>query len=506
MNGSRAKKPRTMRADEILPEWYRLQESAKIAEEKEVKKARKLSNDPVEFFRQIVGFEPTNYQKNLINLFLEKQFVAMRWARQSGKSWIAAALVLWYAITHVDSYIGIVAPSWRQAKLIIRRINFFLRKLPAGMYFRPMRTMIRLTNGAIIEAFPNNPDTIRGPTLNMIYWDEANFTNQDVDLWTAILFTISTTKGKVLVSSTPWNTDSVFYRMFHGEEFAEFGHSHVTWKDALAPNGPLDPKTLESIRKQFEYDPWRFRRECEAEWAEDEQAWLPQTLITKCIATEKTLGEELELWDFESTHRNATLFAGLDLGRVQDHSVLVVIEQVKDNKYVLRHLKIFELGISYASVIGYIKTLQDRWGGFAKIRVDSTNQDYVVEDMTNSGIDNCEGVRFSLPRKQEMGTLLKQRMTNNQFWYPYFTWQKPYPGEWVSELNVERFELRKDGSIALNHPQGTHDDCFWSVALALYATVEMQPEPFLAVIPRRANKLQRVRKDLAKRKVVGVTR
>jgi hypothetical protein len=142
----------------------------------------------------------------------------------------------------------------------------------------------------------------------------------------------------------------------------------------------------------------------------------------------------------------------------------------------------FELGTSYASVIGYIKTLQDRWGGFSKIRVDSTNQDYVVEDMKNSKIDNVEGVRFSLPRKQEMATLLKERMGNNQFWYPYFTWAKPYPGEWVTELNVEKFELRKDGSIALNHSQGTHDDCFWACCLALYSTVEMKPEFDLGTI------------------------
>jgi hypothetical protein len=43
-------------------------------------------------------------------------------------------------------------------------------------------------------------------------------------------------------------------------------------------------------------------------------------------------------------------------------------------------------------------------------------------------------------------------------------------------LNVERFELRKDGNVAFNHPQGTHDDVFWASALALYATVEMSEE------------------------------
>jgi len=92
----------------------------------------------------------------------------------------------------------------------------------------------------------------------------------------------------------------------------------------------------------------------------------------------------------------------------------------------------------------------------------------VVEDMKNSGIDSVEGVRFSLPRKQEMAMLMKQRMVHNQFWYPYFTWQKPYPSEWVTELNVERFELCKNDFIALNNLSGIHDDVFWAAALSLY--------------------------------------
>jgi len=53
-----------------------------------------------------------------------------------------------------------------------------------------------------------------------------------------------------------------------------------------------------------------------------------------------------------------------------------------------------------------------------------------------------------------------------------------------SELNVERYELRKDGAIGFYHPCGTHDDVFWSVALAVYATVDMEPEPFIASTPR----------------------
>jgi hypothetical protein len=47
-----------------------------------------------------------------------------------------------------------------------------------------------------------------------------------------------------------------------------------------------------------------------------------------------------------------------------------------------------------------------------------------------------------------------------------------------------RYDLRKYGAIGFSHPNGTHDDVFWATALAIYATVEMAPEPFLAVIPR----------------------
>ena len=53
-----------------------------------------------------------------------------------------------------------------------------------------------------------------------------------------------------------------------------------------------------------------------------------------------------------------------------------------------------------------------------------------------------------------------------------------------NQLREERFALRQDGGLAFSHPQGTHDDVFWASALAVYATCEMSPEPFLAVVPR----------------------
>jgi hypothetical protein len=433
-----------------------------------------LKGDPAEFFRQILGFEPTGYQKELIKLFQENQFLAARWCRQSGKSWTISALLLNYALNHPDSYIAVVGPSWRQTKLNIRRISCFLRRIPSDRYFKPQRTRLQFTNGSIIEAFPNNPETIRGPTLNLVWWDEANFTPNDSDLYDSVLFTLGTTNGKLVCTSTPWNSDSLFWKMCNHKDFADFARHHVTWEHAAEPEGPLKKNILQKIRKQFGEDPARWRREMEAEWAEDENVWLPQSLIVSCIGTAMNCGHDLQEFDVEKGC-DGEFFAGLDPAQVRhDYCVFSIIERVGDQLF-LRHLKVFPQGTKMAHVLGYIKTVQDRWGGFAKMRVDFTKEGpFLVSDMEEAGIRNAEGVHFTLPRKSEMANLLKQRMTNARFFYPLITWDKPYRGDICTELNTEKYTLRKDGTIMLSHPSGTHDDVFWAVALAAHATVEMK--------------------------------
>jgi len=45
----------------------------------------------------------------------------------------------------------------------------------------------------------------------------------------------------------------------------------------------------------------------------------------------------------------------------------------------------------------------------------------------------------------------------------------PFDRELLDELNIEQYELTKTGAIRFHHPQGTHDDQFWALALAIYA-------------------------------------
>jgi len=419
---------------------------------------QKIPDDPVIFMKDFLGFQPTEYQLDLIDKFQKHQFVAARWCRQSGKSHTIAALLLHYAITHPNTSIGIVGPSWRQTKLVIRRINQFLRKIPKGYYYKPQHTIVRLKNGSVIEAFPNNPETIRGPTLHIVYADEFNFIANDQELYDAILFTLGTTNGKFICTSTPWSTDSIFWHIFNDPAYSDFARSHVTCDQALEPNGPLKREILEKIKRQLEGDPWRWRREMLAEWAEDESVWLSQALITSCI------DHELEYINFEETAKGE-FYAGLDLGKHQDYSVLSVVK-VEDSSIKLIHMHQFPLKTPYASVIGYVKTLCDRWNRINKVLVDMSGVgDYIVEDMINAGIKMTEGVKFTQETKEKMAQWLKQCMVEKRL-------KIPYDSDLIAELNIERFELTKEGKIKFSHNESTHDDRFWSLALSAYAARE----------------------------------
>ncbi len=239
--------------------------------------------DPVWFAEKRLGFEPTKYQTAF--LMDQSQFQVLRWSRQSGKSFSASLKILWYALKHRGFQWGVIGPSFRQSKLIIRKITALLLKLPKDILVgrKTLRTKLAFVNGSIIEAYPNNPDTIRGPTLNGIYADELNFFKDDEEIYDAILFTLGTTNGFFMCTSTPWSRDHLFYKICKDKEFEDYSRHHVTWKDAVEPNGPLKRNILEKIRKQLAQDPWRWQREMEAEWAEDDNVWLSQSLITACI-------------------------------------------------------------------------------------------------------------------------------------------------------------------------------------------------------------------------------
>jgi hypothetical protein len=84
----------------------------------------------------------------------------------------------------------------------------------------------------------------------------------------------------------------------------------------------------------------------------------------------------------------------------------------------------------------------------------------------------------------------------------------PYDSQLIPELNLERYELTKDGKTRFNHPLGTHDDRFWALALAVQAA-RTAPQPKLWIITKRntgKTKLNKLRQKLQRHRTEGDTR
>jgi hypothetical protein len=80
-----------------------------------------------------------------------------------------------------------------------------------------------------------------------------------------------------------------------------------------------------------------------------------------------------------------------------------------------------------------------------------------------------EGIMLSLPSKQEVMGYLKEMMEAKRI-------HLFYDVDMFNEFNVERYELTKVGQIQFSHPEGTHDDRLWAVALAVFASRPEIPE------------------------------
>ena len=426
-----------------------------IQKQEYVIRLQRVLTDPVVFCTSLLGLKPYSYQEHFLRD--ESQFIALRWARQSGKTFIVAAYLLWYAVAHPNSWIGVISPSFRQSKQVIQKVAPFAQRLvKCGLVVKVHRTKIECWRGSRIEAFPNSPETIRGPSLSIIYHDEVSYTANDEDLYTAVLFTLGTTNGRFIGSSTPGSSSSIFHRMCFADEFKAFSRHHVTWKQALEPIGPLKQNILESIREQLKHDPCRWTREMEAEFSEDEGRWLSLELILGCQAGD---GDNLEYLSLKDTSKGV-FFVGLDLAKYQDYAVLTVVEKRDRLRVVCCHR--FPHGTEYGAIIGQVKDLLTRWERVCQVWIDQTGLgEYVWEDMSKT-IPVLIGVKFTQEQKQSLAQALRQAFVEKDLLFPY-------DPDLIEELHCEQYSLSKSGSYVFSHPQGSHDDRFWSLALAVAA-------------------------------------
>ena len=439
-----------------------------------------VPEDPVVFAQDFFGFQVKEYQASLLRD--KSKRIVVRWSRQAGKTTCIALRAIWFACAYPKTLTLIVAPTLRQSMIMSDRIQDFLSSVPkekrSMLLDRIQRTTIRFQNGSKIVALPNSPQLLRGYTANQCIAEESAFFKDDQLVFYNVLYPmLSTTDGTLIAISTPWSKESVFYRMCQSSEFSR----HIVTCEDVIKSGLVKQSFIDEMRTLLPFE--RFQREFMSEFMEDIDAWLNQSLIISCI------DGQLELHDFQDQPQG-DFYVGVDFGKEQDFSVVLVIKKQGSLLQVV-HLHRFPLHTEYANVIGYVKSLQDRWKTIRAVYPDITGVgNYIVEDMIHSGIQGVIGVTFTVQSKEEMATILREKMRNGEFKIPYVPTKNASNVDLTAELNVERFELMKTGHLRFSHPDDSHDDVFWACALGVYSAVQspiLLPGVGVAVIKKKAS-------------------
>ena len=127
-------------------------------------------------------------------------------------------------------------------------------------------------------------------------------------------------------------------------------------------------------------------------------------------------------------------------------------------------MKRFKLGTEYGVVLGHMKLLQRTLQTVHRIYIDRTGVgEFFVEQATKEDLKNVKGIMLSLPEKENIMGYMKGNMQKGLL-------RIPYDSELINEINVERYEQTQTGQTKFTHPNGTHDDRLWALALAVYAS------------------------------------
>lgn len=254
------------------------------------------------------------------------RFTWNNWSRQTGKSFVFSLRRLVRGLLRRRTQI-LLSASDRQSGELMERVRRHCAALEITCEFHESEVFghsalrIRealLPGGVRIIGLPANPLTARGYSGDVLL-DEFAMHRDDRAIWSALFPTVLRGDGELDVCSTPRGRDNVFCRL---RDNPRFTHSTVTIHDAVAAGLPVD---VAALRDAME-DPAHFAQEFECEFADESAALLTHELITAC--------QDPRLHTAPDEHRlaraDARIFAGVDVGRVRDLTVIWLWEAVDD--------------------------------------------------------------------------------------------------------------------------------------------------------------------------------
>lgn len=163
-----------------------------------------------------------DYQKQLLDVYHNHRYSVAMVSRQMGKSVLASAYLLWYAMFKPDSTILVAANKYLGAQEIMQRARYAYESIPDHIRCGVTsynKGSIDFDNGSRIIAQTTTENTGRGMSVTLLYCDEFSFLRPTIarEFWTSISPTLST-GGKCIITSTPNVDDDQFADIWNGSQ------------------------------------------------------------------------------------------------------------------------------------------------------------------------------------------------------------------------------------------------------------------------------------------------
>ena len=407
-------------------------------------RARKTRVNKAALFKDL-GYEPHEGQWAIHRSPAPRRVVAcgVRW----GKTLCAAMEGLAAALQPADRLVGwVVAPTYDLADRVFREIQLIaaqhLKEQIVTM--KGHDRLLRIVNlgGGISEIrakTADNPVSLLGEGLDYVIVDEA--ARLKPMIWESHLSQrLIDKKGWALLISTP-KGKGYLYDLFKRGQGGDPDFESWNWPSWTNPL--LDAEVIEQERTRL---PERvFMQEYGAEFVEGSGAVFRN--VRECATGE-----------WQGPVEGAQYYAGLDLAKVADYTVLVIMNRDREVVFVDRFHRL-DWGIQVQRVQVACERYND-----AEVSCDSTGVgEPVYESLCAAGL-YVEGYTFSAKSKDALIKNLAIQFEQRKI-------VLPRPGLWpegVEELEAFEYSVTDSGNVRMAAPGNSHDDCVIATALAAW--------------------------------------
>jgi hypothetical protein len=233
----------------------------------DVKEFVKCSTNPVYFIRNyikivsldegVIPFTMYDFQEDMVERFHEHRFNIAKLPRQSGKSTIVTAYLLWYVLFNDNVNVAILANKAATAREMLGRLQLSYENLPKWMQQGIVgwnKGSLELENGSKILAASTSASAVRGMSFNIIFLDEFAFVPNHIaeQFFSSVYPTISSgKKTKVIIISTPHGMN-MFYKLWHDAERKanEYIPTEVHWSQVPGRDEVWKEQTIRNTSEQ----------------------------------------------------------------------------------------------------------------------------------------------------------------------------------------------------------------------------------------------------------------